>query len=122
MSNPTQAELEILNILWETGEARVQEVHDKLSSSRDIGYTTTLKAMQVMAQKGLLNRRLEGRSHVYAPAIPEEDTKSKLLSKFIESTFGGSKSRMVLQLLGNNQVSQQEIDEIRAFLENLEGK
>lgn len=119
---PTQAELEILNILWRTGEARVQDVHAQLSEQRDIGYTTALKAMQVMAQKGLLNRRLEGRSHIYSPAIAEETTKNTLLTRFVDSTFGGSSARMVMQLLGNSQISDHEMEEIRAFLNTLEDK
>jgi Predicted transcriptional regulator len=118
--NPTQAELEILNILWQSGESRVQEVHTHLSQQRDIGYTTTLKAMQVMAQKGLLDRRLDGRSHVYFPAIQEQATKNKLLSRFIDNTFGGSSSQLVVQVLGNAKVSKEELDEIRAYLNQIE--
>ncbi|WP_185233881.1 BlaI/MecI/CopY family transcriptional regulator [Teredinibacter franksiae] len=120
MPNPTQAELEILNILWQSGESRVQEVHTHLSQQRDIGYTTTLKAMQVMAQKGLLDRRLDGRSHVYFPAIQERATKNKLLSRFIDNTFGGSSSQLVVQVLGNAKVSKEELDEIRAYLNQIE--
>lgn len=120
MPNPTQAELEILNILWQSGESRVQEVHTHLSQQRDIGYTTTLKAMQVMAQKGLLDRRLDGRSHVYFPAIQEQATKNKLLSRFIDNTFGGSSSQLVVQVLGNAKVSKEELDEIRAYLNQIE--
>ncbi|WP_075187076.1 BlaI/MecI/CopY family transcriptional regulator [Teredinibacter haidensis] len=119
MPTPTQAELEILNILWDAGEMRVQGVHEQLNKIRDIGYTTTLKAMQVMVQKGLLDRRLEGRSHIYFPVIQESSTKNKLLSRFINSTFSGSNSRLVMQLLGNNQVSKEEIEEIKAFLKDL---
>jgi predicted transcriptional regulator len=120
VATPTQAELEILNILWETGEARVQDVHERLNRIRSIGYTTTLKSMQVMAQKGLLDRRLEGRSHVYFPAIQEEATKNKLLSRFVDTTFRGSKSKLLVQLLGNNKVSKEELNEIREFLKKIE--
>jgi Predicted transcriptional regulator len=122
VSNPTQAELEILNILWESGELRVQDVHEKLSSIRTIGYTTTLKSMQVMVQKGLLDRRLDGRSHIYFTAIQETTTKNKLLSRFVDNTFRGSSSKLVMQLFGNNSVSKKEVDEIRSFLDNLEDK
>lgn len=117
---PTQAELEILNILWEQGECRVQDVHEQLNRIRPIGYTSTLKSMQVMAQKGLLDRRLDGRSHVYFPAVPEEATKNRLLTRFVDNTFRGSKSKLVMQLLGNNKISQEEIDEIKAFLNLIE--
>jgi len=118
--NPTQAELEILNILWETGENRVQSVHERLNKIRPIGYTTTLKSMQVMAQKGLLDRRLEGRSHVYFPLVQENATKDKLLTRFINSTFRGSNSKLLVQLLGNSQVSKDEIQEIREYLKKIE--
>lgn len=120
MSTPTQAELEILNILWETGECRVQEIHERLNKIRPIGYTTTLKSMQVMAQKGLLDRRLDGRSHIYFPAIQENATKNKLLKRFINNTFRGSNSKLVVQLLGNNKVSKEEINEIKQFLSKIE--
>lgn len=120
MSTPTQTELEILNILWEKGECRVQDVHERLNKIRSIGYTSTLKSMQVMAQKGLLDRRLDGRSHVYFPAVHEETTKNKLLARFVDNTFRGSKSKLVVQLLGNNKISKEEIDEIKAFLNQIE--
>lgn len=116
MSTPTQAELEILNILWEFGELRVQNVHEKLSRENPTGYTTTLKVMQVMVKKGLLDRRLEGRSHIYFPIIQEQTTKNSLLNRFIESTFGGSKSQLVMHLLGNSTVTRDEVNEIKAFL------
>ena len=120
MPTPTQAELDILNILWETGECRVQDVHDRLNKVRPIGYTTTLKSMQVMTQKGLLDRRLEGRSHIYFPRIQEGATKNKLLNRFVDRTFKGSHSKLVVHLLGNNQVSKEEIDEIKEYLKQIE--
>jgi len=120
VTTPTQAELEILNILWDSGEQRVQDIHARLNAIRPIGYTTTLKMMQVMAQKGLLDRRLEGRSHIYSPAIKESATKNKLLRKFIDSTFGGSHSQLVVQVLGNDKVSKEELAEIRQFLSQIE--
>ena len=122
MPTPTQAELEILNILWEIGECRVQDIHERLNQIRPIGYTTTLKSMQVMAQKGLLDRRLDGRSHIYFPTIQETVTKNKLLRKFIDNTFRGSSSKLVLQLLGNNKVSKDEIKEIKEYLKQIEDK
>lgn len=122
MSTPTQTELEILNILWQQGEARVQDVHQTLSQHRDIGYTSTLKSMQIMAQKGLLSRRLEGRSHVYFPAVEERVTKNNLLTRFIDSTFGGSSSKLIMQVLGNEKVSKEELTQIRALLDSNEEK
>ncbi|SMF61141.1 Predicted transcriptional regulator [Alteromonadaceae bacterium Bs31] len=120
MTTPTQAELEILNILWGMGELRVQEVHKQLNEVRPIGYTTTLKMMQVMAQKGLLARQLDGRSHIYSPVIQESTTKNKLLSRFVDSTFGGSRSQLLMQLLGNAKVSDEELKEIKDFLAQIE--
>lgn len=120
MPTPTQTELEILNVLWQVGEARVQDIHLQLSQHRDIGYTSTLKSMQIMAQKGLLQRRLEGRSHVYFPAVEEQDTKNNLLTRFIDNTFGGSTSQLIMQALGNSNVSEDEVKAIRAFLDNHE--
>lgn len=120
MSAPTQAELEILNILWEFGELRVQNVHEKLHRETPTGYTTTLKVMQVMVKKGLLDRRLEGRSHIYFPVIQEQSTKNSLLNRFIENTFGGSKSQLVMHLLGNSTVTKDELNEIKTFLNEFE--
>ncbi|MBN1379719.1 MAG: BlaI/MecI/CopY family transcriptional regulator [Gammaproteobacteria bacterium] len=122
MSTPTQAELEILNILWEIGECRIQEMNERLNKLRPVGYTTTLKSMQVMVQKGLLDRRLEGRSHIYFPAIQEKSTKNKLLNRFIDNTFRGSSSKLVIHLLGNKKVSAEEINEIKEFLKQIEEK
>jgi BlaI family penicillinase repressor len=118
--SPTQAELEILNILWEMGEARVQDVHERLNTIRPIGYTTALKSMQVMVQKGLLDRRQDGRSHVYFPAIQEDSTKMSLLDSFVNNTFRGSSSKLVMQLFGNKNVSKEEIEEIKTFLKQVE--
>lgn len=122
MVSPTPAELEILNILWKSGEAKTQAVNDQLNLVRPVGYTTTLKTMQIMTDKGLLGRRKEGKSHVYFPMINESRTKSNLLDKVINSAFGGSTSGLLMQLLGNKTVSQEEIAQIRAFLDDMENK
>ena len=122
MNHPTPAELEILHILWEAGEASTPEVHEKLSLTNDGGYTRTLKFMQLMHEKGLVGRRREGKSHVYFALAKEEETKGSLLDRFINATFGGSKSKLVMQLLGNKKVSKKEIAEIRAYLDDLERK
>jgi len=120
MQQPTRSELEILDILWAEEEATAQTVNDRLSQLRSVGYTGTLKLMQLMHQKGLLGRRREGRSHVYYPMIAEAQTRSNLLDKFIDTTFGGSASRMMMHLFGNKKVSQAELDEIRAYLKRIE--
>lgn len=120
MSHPTRSELEILDVLWAQGEATAQTVHKALSTHRSVGYTGTLKLMQLMHQKGLLDRRREGRSHIYCPRISERETRSSLLHRFIDSTFGGSAKDMMMHLLGNRDISQGELEEIRAYLDKVE--
>jgi predicted transcriptional regulator len=122
MINPTPSELEVLNILWELKEANTQTVNNRLNLKRQVGYTTTLKTMQVMFEKGLLDRRKEGKSHVYFPLIQESIAKGNLLTKFVNNTFGGSASNLMMQLLGNKNVSQDEIAQIKTFLKEIEDK
>ncbi|MDC8831010.1 BlaI/MecI/CopY family transcriptional regulator [Alteromonas gilva] len=122
MVTPTPAELEILNVLWKTKEATTQTVNTQLNLQRAVGYTTTLKTMQIMVEKGLLDRRKEGKSHIYFPLIQESEAKGNLLDKFVKSTFGGSASRLMMQLLGKHDVTQAEIDEVKAFIKEMENK
>lgn len=122
MTTPTQAELEILNLLWHHKEASVQLINDELNKLRPIGYTTTLKTMQLMAQKGWLDRRLDGKSHIYRALLQEDEIKENLLSRFIESTFMGSRSQLLMRLLGKEKVSTEEISEIKEYLNKLESK
>ena len=117
---PNSSELEILQILWPLGEARVQTIHDELCKSKTIGYTTSLKTMQIMEQKGLLGRRKEGKSHIYYPLIAQSTTQSSLLERLLSSAFGGSRSSLVMQLLGGAPVSTQELEEIKTFLKDIE--
>lgn len=119
-SAPTPSELEILNILWRCREATAQAVHNELQKEKQGGYTGTLKLMQIMHQKGLLNRRREGRSHVYFPAIEESETRASLLTKFIDSAFGGSAKSLMMQLMGQHKVSDQELKDIRKLIERQE--
>lgn len=120
MSNPTPAELEILQILWSLGEAKVKAVNDKLCEVKSVGYTTTLKTMQIMEQKGLLGRRRDGKSHIYFPQSIQADTQRSMLDRLLEGAFGGSKSQLVMQLLGNKKTSKKELDEIKEFLNKME--
>ncbi|MDP5033061.1 BlaI/MecI/CopY family transcriptional regulator [Paraglaciecola sp.] len=122
MINPTPSELEVLHILWELQEANTHTVNTRLNLQRQVGYTTTLKTMQVMAEKGLLGRRKVGKSHVYFPLIQESTAKGNLLTKFVNSTFGGSASNLLMQLLGNENVSQDELTQIKTFLKEMEDK
>lgn len=120
MSTPTPAELEILQVLWFLGEAKVQAVNDKLNQIKPVGYTTTLKTMQIMEQKGLLGRKKDGKSHIYFPLIEKTAAQSSMLEKLLQSAFGGSKSQLVMQLLGNKKASKKELDEIKTFLASIE--
>lgn len=118
---PTESELEILNILWRKDIATVREVHEELSSSKDVGYTTTLKLMQIMHEKGLVRRDESMRTHVYQPAVNKEKTQKHLLNKMIDSLFGGSSTQLVLQALGtgDQKVSAEELAQIQLLIDNL---
>ncbi len=116
---PTDSELEILHILWENGPSTVRHVHERLSQSRDIGYTTALKLMQIMHEKGLLTRDDAGKSHTYTAAVTEEDTQRGLIDRFVETAFRGSASKLVMQVLGQHKTSSAELDEIKQLLERL---
>ncbi|MGZ3840080.1 MAG: BlaI/MecI/CopY family transcriptional regulator [Flavisolibacter sp.] len=118
---PTESELEILNILWHKDNATVREVHEELAKSKDVGYTTTLKLMQIMHEKGLVKRDESLRTHVYQPAVNREKTQKHLLNKMIDSLFGGSSTQLVLQALGSGdqKVSAEELDKIQTLINNL---
>lgn len=122
MNKPTEAELEILSILWELKEASVRQVHERLAETKDTGYTTTLKIMQIMHAKGMLARDEESRTHIYRPLVKQGDTQKSLLKNLLSIAFGGSSKSLVLQALGQEKPSKEELDEIRAFLDNLENK
>ncbi|AGA78257.1 BlaI/MecI/CopY family transcriptional regulator [Echinicola vietnamensis] len=119
---PTDSELEILSILWERKAASVREVHEELSKRKETGYTTTLKIMQIMFAKKLLDRKEQGRSHIYMPSITESETQNSLLNSFMATTFGGSAKKLVMKALGQSNPSQEEIDEIRKLLNELENQ
>ncbi|WKN43720.1 BlaI/MecI/CopY family transcriptional regulator [Tunicatimonas pelagia] len=118
---PTEAELEILQIVYQLGPTTVRLVHDELAQQRDIGYTTTLKNMQNMVQKGLLVRDESAKSHIYAANVPQEKTQKLLLDRLLETAFGGSAGRMVLQALGHRKTSKEELDQIKELIKKLEG-
>ena len=100
---PTESELEILQILWTKGLATVSEVHEELAKTKDAGYTTTLKLMQIMHEKGLVKRDDSMRTHVYQAAVNKERTQKHLLNKMIDSLFGGSPTQLVIQALGEHK-------------------
>jgi BlaI family transcriptional regulator, penicillinase repressor len=116
---PTESELEILQLLWTKGLATVREVHEDLAQSKDVGYTTTLKLMQIMHEKGLVKRDDSMRTHVYQAAVNKEKTQKHLLNKMIDSLFGGSPTQLVIQALGEHKASAEEIEKIQALLNDL---
>lgn len=118
---PTESELEILQVLWQHGPSTVRLVHEELSKTKEVGYTTTLKLMQIMAEKGMLEADKTSRSHIYRPLLEEEKTQQQLLDRFMDAAFRGSASKLVMQALGNRHTSKEELDEIRDLLDKLEG-
>jgi predicted transcriptional regulator len=116
---PTESELEILQVLWQKKTATVREVHDELSKTRDIGYTTALKLLQIMFEKGLVTRDDSSKTHIYIPAVSREKTQKQLVGKMINTLFSGSSTELVMQALGNQQTSKEELDEIQKMLDNL---
>jgi predicted transcriptional regulator len=119
---PTESELEIMQILWQCGPLTVRQVNDKLNEHRKVGYTTTLKIMQIMVEKGQLSRDTTHRSHVYTPALPPEKVKSNILDHVLNTVFNGNRSSLVLQALGSQRVTGKELEEIKKAIEELENK
>ena len=118
---PTDSELEILNILWTKGPSTVREIHEVLEQNKDAGYTTTLKLMQIMLDKGLLKRDASNKSHVYTANISQEKTQGQLVQRMIDNVFNGSASQLVMQALGNYRPSVDELNEIKKYLDEIEG-
>lgn len=116
---PTEAELEILQILWAHGPQTVRDINALLSDQREVGYTTTLKILQIMHDKGLVKRDISARSHIYAAAVDETETRGRLLDVFLDATFGGSAANMVMHALGRKQPSREELEQIRRMLDEL---
>lgn len=119
---PTESELEILQVLWEKGDSTVRDVHEELSKTKDIGYTTALKLLQIMFEKGLVTRDETSKSHIYKAAVTREKTQKQLVGKMINTLFSGSPGQLVMQALGNHQASADELDQIQKLLDNLKKK
>lgn len=117
---PTASEMEILQILWEEGDSTVREVHDILSRKKASGYTTTLKLMQIMHDKGLLRRNDEARSHVYTTAVKKESMQKQAVTKMINGMFKGSPAKLIMHALGNHKATKEEIAEIKKYLDEME--
>lgn len=118
---PTQKELEILQILWLRGSVAVKEVHEALGGDEKNGYTTILKLLQIMYEKGLVTRQKDGKLHLYEAVPSLENTRQQMLDKIIDSVFHGSASQLVISALGNKRSSKKELEEIKKYLEKLEG-
>ena len=119
---PTDSELAILRILWERGPATVRQVHEALADTRDTGYTTTLKLMQIMAEKGLVDRDETARTHVYAAAVNEQQTQRQLVKDLVDRAFGGSAAALVLHALDAEGATAAELKEIRKLIDDYREK
>lgn len=117
---PTQGELEILHVLWRIGAATVRTVNEELSKGKDVGYTTTLKIMQIMFDKKMVSREAHGRGHLYSPLIKQNEVQELLVNKLLDTAFGGSAKQLVMQALGNQKSSIEELSEIKAFIAEIE--
>jgi len=121
-TKPTDSELEILQLLWEHGPMTVRDLNDKLNKVRKVGYTTSLKMMQIMTEKGLLSRDTGERSHIYSPLLRSEEVQSTLLDHLIKTAFKGNRSTLLIQALGTDKVTPEEISEIKSLIHKLEEK
>jgi len=119
LPEPTKAELEILQILWEFGPSTVRAVNEELNKQKDVNYTSTLKQMQVMTEKGILKRDESQMKHIYIPVEAESKTKNQLLDRFVNTLYKGSASQLMMQLLGNEKTSKADIDAIKKMLNDL---
>jgi len=121
-AKPTNSELEILSVLWRIGPCSVRDVHDELNRKRQAGYTTVLKLMQIMVEKGLVVRNEKNRAHIYAARQGETETQRGLLEDLAERAFGGSAHKLALHAIGSKRTTPAELAEIRSLLDKMEGK
>jgi len=117
---PTESELEILQIIWEKGQCTVRDVHEVLAKTKDAGYTTTLKLMQIMHDKGLVERDTSAKTHLYKALITREQAQNTALDKIISTVFKGSPSQLIMQVLSSKKSSKAELDMIKDYLNKLE--
>jgi predicted transcriptional regulator len=122
LPRPTDAELAILRVLWQHGPSTVRQVHEALVDTRETGYTTTLKLMQIMADKGLVTRDESARTHVYAAAVNEEKTQGQLVKDLVDRAFGGSAKALVLRALSAEGTTAEELREIRKLIDDYREK
>jgi BlaI family penicillinase repressor len=119
---PTESELEILQVIWKKGQCTVRDVHEELAKNKDAGYTTTLKLMQIMHDKGLVERDTTAKTHLYKAVITREQAQQTALDKIISTVFKGSTSDLVIQALGHHRASKDEIDAIKSYLRGFEDR
>ena len=122
VKKPTEAELNILRILWEKGPSTVRAVHETLYPKDSVGYTTTLKLMQIMVDKKIAVRDTSSRTHIYSAVLEEQQNQQRVVKDLLEGIFGGSSSKLVMQVLGNHRASQEELEEIKALISSIENK
>ena len=118
---PTDRELAILRVLWDRGASTVREVHDALTKKNDTGYTTILKQLQLMAEKGLVERDEEQRAHLYKARLSEDRAQQQIIRKLLDHAFGGSAQKLVLQALSTKKATPEELAQVRKLLDELEG-
>jgi predicted transcriptional regulator len=119
---PTAAELELLAVLWELGPSTVRQIHDVVTGKKETGYTTTLRILQKMTDKGLVRRDESQRSHIYRAACEPQETRSQLVRDLLRRAFGGSPAKLVVQALSDQRATPEELAEIRALLDQIESK
>ncbi|HJR58793.1 MAG TPA: BlaI/MecI/CopY family transcriptional regulator [Vicinamibacterales bacterium] len=119
---PTDAELAILRVLWERGPSTVRQVHDSLTPERPTAYTTALKMLQIMTEKGLVRRDETDRTHIYHARLTQEQTQRQLVRDLVDRAFGGSASKLVMQALATRRASAEELAEIRKLIEGRDGR
>jgi len=117
---PTESELEILQVIWKKGQCTVRDVHEELAKNKDAGYTTTLKLMQIMNDKGMLVRDTTSKTHLYKALITREQAQNTALDKILDTVFKGSTADLVIQALGQHRASKDEIDAIKKYLQQFE--
>jgi predicted transcriptional regulator len=116
----TESELEILQVLWKKGQATVRDVHDELAKNKVVGYTTTLKLMQIMDEKGLVERDTSAKTHIYKPLLSLEQAQTTALDKILSTVFKGSTADLVIQALGQHRASNDEIEAIKNYLKQFD--
>ena len=119
---PTESELEILTVLWKEKAATVRTVHEELTKTKEAGYTTTLKLMQIMHEKGLVTRDTGNKTHIYTPAVSKEKTQTQIVNKMIRNLFAGSPADLIMQALGGNKTSDEDLQRIEQLIISLKEK